>query len=225
MPHNAPAVKMAATRAYGAQVVLYDPLTEKREDVAARLMQGQSWVLVPPYNHEEVIAGQGTIGVEIYQDLPEVELVLVPVGGGGLISGVATALQNLKPGVRVIGVEPELADDARQSLRSGRIVEYTAAQTGRTIADGTRTLSVGDLTLAHMQHYVDDIITVSEASIRRAVRDLLLKHKLLIEPSGALAYAAWHSQRDALPAAKHVALVLSGGNIEPALLADILQSG
>lgn len=225
MPQNAPQVKIDATRGYGANVVLYDPETQKREDVAADLMQGQKWALVPPFNHHDVIAGQGTIGLEIYEDLPEVDLVLVPVGGGGLVSGIATALKSLKPSVKVIGVEPELADDALQSMRSGKIVEYSVAQTGRTIADGTRTQSIGPLTFEQMKQYVDDIVTVSEVDIRAAIRELALKQKLVIEPSGVLPYAAWHACHNDLPHAKNVVLVLSGGNIDPALLADIVNNG
>jgi threonine dehydratase len=222
MPHNAPKVKVEATQGYGAKVVFYDPATQKREEVAARLMQGQNWTLVPPFNDPYVIAGQGTIGLEIYEDLPEVELALVPVGGGGLLSGVATALKSLKPSIKIIGVEPELAADAQESFRSGKIVEITAAQTGRTIADGTRTLSLGNLTFAQIRHYVDDIITVSEAEIRDAVRRLALNSKLTIEPSGALPFAAFLHHQPELPKASKVVMVLSGGNIEPELLKELL---
>jgi threonine dehydratase len=223
MPNNAPAIKVAATRAYGAEVVFYDPQTERREDVAARLMQGKTWTLVPPYDHPDVIAGQGTIGLEIAADLPDVELALTPVGGGGLISGIAAALKSLKPSVKVIGVESALAADAQSSLRGGQLVEWTAAQTNRTIADGTRTLSLSPLTFAHVQQYVDDIVTVSETEIRDAVRHLALHNKLVIEPSGALAFAAYRFHHAELPPASRVVVVLSGGNIEPALLAEILQ--
>jgi threo-3-hydroxy-L-aspartate ammonia-lyase len=223
MPVNAPKVKIEATRSFGAQVVLYNPTTEKREDVTARLMQESPYVLVPPFNDEYVIAGQGTIGLEIYQAFPEVELVIVPVGGGGLVSGVATALKSKNPAIKVIGVEPELANDAQLSFRSGKIVEFTSAQTARTIADGTRTLSVGDLTFAQIQAYVDDIITVSEAEIKEAVSRLLFKAKLVIEPSGAMPFAAFLHHRAELPAAKNIVLVLSGGNIEPEVLQEIIS--
>lgn len=218
MPNNAPKIKIDATRAYGAEVVLYDPATEKREEVTERLMQGQSWILVPPFDDPYVIAGQGTIGLEIFEDFPEVEQVIVPIGGGGLISGVATALKSLKPTVKVIGVEPELAADAQQSLQTGQIVEWTSEQTARTIADGVRTLHVSDLTFAHIQQYVDQIVTVSEAEIRDAVRRLALDAKLIIEPSGALSYAAWLKSAQQ----SNTVLVLSGGNIDPALLTQIL---
>lgn len=224
MPTNAPAIKIAATRGYGAEVVLYDPATEKREEVAARLMSGQNWTLVPPFNDPHIIAGQGTIGLEIAADLPDVDLVFVPVGGGGLISGIATALKALKPQVKIIGVEPELADDARQSFQQGHIVEMSAALTNRTVADGTRTTALGELTFAHVCQYVDAIVVVSEAAIMAAVRDLALRHKLVIEPSGALGYAAWRQLAPQYPAARQVVAVLSGGNIDPAVLHAALNT-
>ncbi len=224
MPTNAPANKIAATRGYGAEVVLYDPDTESREEVAARLMDTNPYILVPPFNDPYVIAGQGTIGLEIFEDLPDVELVLVPVGGGGLLSGVATALKSLKPDVKIVGVEPELAADAQSSFRSGQIVTITPAEANRTIADGTRTQHVGDLTLAHISQYVDDIITVSEAEIREATRRLLLNAKLVVEPSGALSFAAFLYHQQELPSARNTVMILSGGNIEPALLTELLNA-
>jgi len=223
MPTNAPAIKIAATRSYGAEVVLYDPATELREEVAARLMESNPYILVPPFNDPYVIAGQGTIGLEIFEDLPGAELVLVPVGGGGLLSGVAVALKTLKPDVKIIGVEPELAADAQASFRSGQIVAITPAEANRTIADGTRTQHVGDLTLAHIRQYVDDIITVSEAEIREATRRLLLNAKLVVEPSGALSFAAFLFHQQLLPTSNNTVMVLSGGNIEPALLNELLS--
>lgn len=223
MPSNTPSVKLEATRSYGAEIVIYDAVSESREEVAARLMQGRSMTLVPPYNDPYIIAGQGTIGLEIAADLPDVDLVLAPVGGGGLLSGVATALKSLKPDVKVIGVEPELAADAQASLRSGKIVAISPADANRTIADGTRTLALGDLTFEHARYYSDGIVTVSEDDIGAAVRDLLLKSRLVIEPSGALTMAAWLFRRAELPPARRVALILSGGNIDPAVLIDILK--
>ncbi len=223
MPSNTPSVKLEATRSYGAEIVIYDAVNESREEVAARLMQGRSMTLVPPYNDPYIIAGQGTIGLEIAADLPDVDLVLAPVGGGGLLSGVATALKSLKPDVKVIGVEPELAADAQASLRSGKIVAISAAEANRTIADGTRTLAMGDLTFEHVRRYSDGIVTVTEDDIGAAVRELLLKSRLVIEPSGALTMAAWLFRRAELPPARRVALILSGGNIDPAVLIDILK--
>lgn len=223
MPKNAPHLKIEATRNYGAEVVLYDPATERREEIAAKLMQGQTWTLVPPFNDPYIIAGQGTTGLEIYEDLPDVDLVLIPTGGGGLLSGAATALKSLKPGVRVIGVEPELAADAQESLRSGKIVEYTTAQASRTIADGVRTNSLGDLTFAQVREYVDDIVTVSEGEIYDGMRRLLFDSKMLVEPAGALPYAAWFGHRHELPPARNVVLVLSGGNVDPAIVQKAIE--
>ncbi|MBX3062419.1 MAG: threonine/serine dehydratase [Anaerolineae bacterium] len=224
MPTNAPTVKIEATRSYGANVVLYDPMMQKREEVAQKLMHGQQWTLVPPFNDSYVIAGQGTIGIEIFDDLADVDAVLTPVGGGGLIGGTATALKSLKPSIRVIGVEPALAADAQASLRSGHIVEISAADTGRTIADGVRTLALGELTFDQMRQYVDDIITVSEEEIRSATRQLILQARLLTEPTGALAMAGYlyHREELGLPAGARLVLVLSGGNIDPTLLTDLL---
>ncbi len=225
MPTNAPRVKIAATRALGAEVVLYDPAHEKREAVAARLLAGAAAppVLVPPFDDAYVIAGQGTVGLEILADLPAVDLVLTPVGGGGLLGGVAAALKLLKPSVKIIGVEPELAADAQASWRSGRVVEWPAAATNRTLADGVRTLAVSELTLAHLRQYADDIVTVSEAELRAAARRLLLEARLVVEPTAALPLAALLRHRAALPPSRHTVLVLTGGNADPATLAELLR--
>ena len=224
MPTNTPKVKIEATRRYGAEVVLYDPAQEKREDVAARIMETDPYTLVPPFNDPHVIAGQGTVGLEIYQDLPDVDLVVVPIGGGGLISGVATALKTLKPDVKIVGVEPELAADALASFRGGHIVEMSAADTNRTIADGVRTLKLGDLTFTHIQQYVDDIVTVTEAEIRAVTRRLVLEARLVVEPTAALALAALLHHRAELPAARRAVAILSGGNIDPIMLSELLAS-
>ena len=224
MPANSPRVKIAATRSYGAEVVLYDPATERREDVAARLVQARAVppVLVPPFNDAHVIAGQGTAGLEIFQDLPAVDLVLVPVGGGGLISGVAVALKTLRPEVKIIGVEPELAADAQASFRTGHIVAWPAADTNRTLADGVRTLALGDLTFAHVRRYVDDILTVSEAELRAAARCLLTEARLLVEPAAALPLAAWLYHRAELPGARCPVALVTVGNVDAEVLAELL---
>ena len=222
MPTNAPAVKVAATRALGAEVVLYDPAHERREDVAARLQAQQPRILVPPFDDPYVIAGQGTAALEIFQDLPTVELVLAPVGGGGLLSGLAVALKALKPSVKIIGVEPELAADAQASLRAGHVVEWPAADTNRTLADGVRTLRLSELTFQHLRTYADDIVTVSEADLRRAARRLLTEARLVVEPTAALPLAALLRHRATLPPSRHTVLLLSGGNVDPATLAALL---
>lgn len=225
MPTNAPRVKIAATRALGAEVILYDPALEKREAVAARLLANapEPPVLVPPFDDAHVIAGQGTVGLEIFADLPEVELVLAPVGGGGLLGGVGAALKLLKPSVKVIGVEPELAADAQASLQAGRVVEWAAADTNRTLADGVRTLALSELTFQHLRQYADAIVTVSEADLRAAARRLLLEARLVIEPTAALPLAALLRHRAALPPSRHTVLILSGGNADPATLAELLR--
>ncbi|WP_254243981.1 pyridoxal-phosphate dependent enzyme [Hymenobacter sp. BRD128] len=163
------------------------------------------------------------MGLEIFQDLPSVELVLTPVGGGGLLGGVAAALKLLKPSVKIIGVEPELAADAQASLRAGRVVEWAAADTNRTLADGVRTLAVSELTFAHIQHYADDIVTVSEAELRAAARRLLLEARLVVEPTAALPLAALLRHWASLPASQHTVLVLTGGNADPATLIELLR--
>jgi threonine dehydratase len=177
---------------------------------------------VPPYDDETVIAGQGTVGLEILQDLPEVETVLVPVSGGGLISGISAAMKLSRPGVRVIGVEPELAADARESLKSGRLVEFPADRVGRTIADGLRVRKLGNAPFEHVQAFVDDIIAVSEYEILDAVRRMALRARLVAEPSGAVPFAAYLFHRDELPATRLNVAVVSGGNVEPDLLSNVL---
>jgi threonine dehydratase len=177
---------------------------------------------IPPYNDEKIIAGQGTVALEILEDLPDVNTVLCPVGGGGLISGVSTALKLANPKIKIIGVEPELANDAQQSLRAGQIVELPAEQVSRTSADGLRTQSVGEINFEHISQYVDNIITVSEDEIRAAVRKLALDAKLIVEPSGAVSFAAFLFHADQLPATGNNAVVISGGNIAPESLAEII---
>jgi threonine dehydratase len=203
-------------------VVLVGNSSEERIAKTHALVEERGLVPVPPYDDERVMAGQGTLGLEILEDLPEVGLVLVPISGGGLISGVAAALKLSNPAVRVVGVEPELAADARESLRSGQLVSYSAAQTSRTIADGLRVQRLGELTWPHIQAYVDDIVAVSEDEIRQAMRALALNAKLIAEPSGAVPFAAWLYHQPELPVAKKNVAVISGGNVEPEMLATIL---
>jgi threonine dehydratase len=218
MAEAAPPVKVAATRALGAEVVMVPAAERLRR--AESLVGEQGYVMVPPFDHPAVIAGQGTVGLEIAEDLPAVGTVLVPVSGGGLISGVAAAVKALAPRARVIGVEPELAADAQESLRAGRVVEWGVERTYRTAADGLRVTRVGALPWAHIRALVDDIVTVTEEEIRAAVRVLAERARLVAEPSGAVATAA-HLYREGLPPGPRVAVV-SGGNVDPAVLARIL---
>jgi threo-3-hydroxy-L-aspartate ammonia-lyase len=216
MPEETPAVKVQATRDHGAQVVTCGP--GQRESVAAELVERTGGVLVPPFDHPDVIAGQGTIGLEIAQDLVDVAAVLIPISGGGLASGVGTAIRALCPQAKVFGVEPELAADTAESLAAGHRVDWTVAQRNRTIADGLRA-TPSELTFAHLQRVIDDVITVTESEIRSAVRELAHRAHLVAEPSGAVALAGY--RRAATPPGPTVVIV-SGGNIAPPLLAEIL---
>jgi threonine dehydratase len=224
MPSNAPAIKVSATRALGAEVVIVGPGTVERRVRAEALAAESGYIIIPPYDDRDIIAGQGSCGLEIVEDRPTVDLGLVPVGGGGLLSGVAAAVKLIRPEARVIGVEPELAADAAESFQSGAIVAYTGEQTARTAADGLRTQSVGALNFAHMQAYVDDIVTVSEAEIREAMRRVIYTTRLVAEPSGAVALAAALFHRDQLPQARETVAILTGGNVEPEMLRSVLAS-
>jgi len=222
MPDNAPKIKREATASLGAEIVLVGPASSERQAKAEELAAQHG--IVPPYNDEKIIAGQGTMGLEILEDLPEVETVLIPVGGGGMISGVATAIKLSKPAVKIIGAEPALAADAQASLRAGKIIHLTADEVTRTVADGLRTQSIGPINFEHMLRYVDDIVSVAEDEIREAMRRLAVNPKTLAEPSGAVSVAAFLFHRTELPRTKVNVAIISGGNIEPQMLADITQS-
>jgi threonine dehydratase len=217
MPEETPGVKVAATRAHGAEVVLC--AAGHREKVADEVVSRTGGVLVPPFDHPDVIAGQGTMGLEIAEDMPDVATVLIPVSGGGLASGVGTAIKALCPGARVIGVEPELAADTAQGLAAGHRVDWSIEDRNRTIADGLRS-QPSELTFAHLQHVLDDLITVSENDIRDAVREIGLRAHLVSEPSGAVALAGY---RTADTPKGPTVTILSGGNVEAALLAEIFS--
>ncbi|WAL72347.1 threonine/serine dehydratase [Kitasatospora sp. YST-16] len=222
MPDTSPAVKIENTRSFGAEVVIVP--AEQRDTVPAELAAAHGYVWVPPYDDPYIVAGQGTVGLEIAEDAPdELDTVLVPVSGGGLISGTAAALKLACPGVRVVGVEPELAADAQQSLREGVRTAWPVADTYRTIADGLRTPSVGVLPFEHITAYVDDIVTVTEDEIRATVARLARRGRLVAEPSGAVAPAAYFHHADEL-GGRVFAAVVSGGNLDPALLAELLAA-
>lgn len=221
MPGNAPKNKLDATAKLGAEIVLVGPGSEERRLRAEELAAAHGYAIVPPYNDEKIIAGQGTVGTEILEDLPNLEAVLVPVGGGGLISGVSAAIKLSNPQVKVIGVEPELAADARASLRAGRILSFPAEQVSQTLADGLRTQSIGAINFEHIRAYVDDIVSVTEDEIREAMRVLSTNPKTLAEPSGAVAVAAFLFHADELPDTNINVAVISGGNIDPKLLAEL----
>jgi threonine dehydratase len=224
MPRNAPAVKREATAALGAEIVFVGPSGVERQLKAEELAAQHRYVIVPPYDDEKIIAGQGTAGLEILEDLPAVELVLVPIGGGGLISGISTAIKSVKPDAKVVGVEPELAADAKASLRAGHIVKFPPEQVLSTCADGLRAQFVGTITFEHIRRYVDDIVTVTEDEIREAMRVLAQNPRTVAEPSGAVATAAWLFRRASLPDLGATVAVISGGNIDPVLLSQIRSS-
>jgi threonine dehydratase len=237
VPKNAPAVKTDAIAATGAELIRVEPTLAARIAATEEIARVRGYHPVAPFDDRDVIAGQGTIGLEIAEDFTTGPLqganppaaVLVPISGGGLISGIAVAVKALLPGTRVIGVEPELAADARDSLRAGTRVAWTPAQTSRTKADALRVEQVGELNFPHIQAYVDDIVTVSEDEMLDAIRQLARQARLIAEPGGAVAVAA-ALYRDAIElgitsaAEQPVVAVLSGGNIDPTLLTEILQT-
>ena len=222
VPQNAAPVKVAAIRALGAEIVISQATLAARLAATRDVAMQRGAVSIPPFDDRRVIAGQGTVGLEIAADCPQADLVVVPVGGGGLIAGVAAAIRALCPGAVVVGVEPELAADARDSLHEGRQVAWPPGATQRTIADALRVDQVGALPLRHLLEYVDDIVTVTEDEIRAAVRRLALEARMIAEPGGAVAVAACLFRRKELPPAATTVAVLSGGNIDPALLLSIL---
>ncbi len=223
MPSNAPAIKKAATIALGAEVVEVGVASSERLAKSQELVEKFGYIVIPPYDDEAIIAGQATCGLEIVESIPDVELVLSPVSGGGLLSGVATAVRLLSPKAIVVGVEPDLAGDASESFRKGEIVTWPAELTSRTIADGLRTQSVGVRNCAHIQAYVDRIITVTEAEIRAAMRAIVATTRLVPEPSGAVTTAALLFHGHELPAYRKAVAIVSGGNVAPEMLADILS--
>ena len=218
MPSDAPALKKARVEADGAEVVMVGPSSDERQRVAEELAGGRGLAIIPPFDDDRIIAGQGTVGLEIVEDLRDVAAVVIPIGGGGLASGVAVAVRVLAPDARLIGVEPELAADARQSLAEGRIVRWPASDVSRTIADGTRTTALGVRTFAHLSRLLDAIVTVSEAEIAAGVRLAAEESRLVVEPSGALSVAAlaFRSSEAGLDRLDGpVVAVVSGGNVDP----------
>jgi threonine dehydratase len=220
MPDTSPRVKIDGIRALGAEIVMV-PAPE-REARTAALAVDRGLEVIPPFDHADVIAGQGTVGLEIVEDLPEVGTVLVPVGGGGLLAGVSVAGKATSPQTRVVGVEPELAGDLAEGFRRGERVVWDPDLTARTIADGVRLPAVGVLPWQHISRLVDDVVTVSEQSIVQAMALLARSSRIVAEPSGALTTAAYYERPEA--AAGRTVAVVSGGNVEPALLARALTA-
>ncbi|NTZ05779.1 threo-3-hydroxy-L-aspartate ammonia-lyase [Burkholderia metallica] len=210
MPQDAPAAKMAATRGYGGNVVTYDRYTEDREQIGRALAEQHGLTLVPPYDHPDVIAGQGTAAKELFDEVGPLDAVFTPLGGGGLLSGTALATRALSPHAKLYGVEPEAGNDAQQSFRSGTIVHIDAP---RTIADGAQTQHLGNLTFPILRRDVDDILTATDAELVDCMRFFATRMKIVVEPTGCLSFAAVRRMKDALQG-KRVGVVISGGNVD-----------
>ena len=219
MPNNAPAIKREATEAYGANVVEYDPAETTREEICRELESKYGHTVVPPYDHINIVAGQGTSAKELIDEVKPLDMLLVPCGGGGLLSGCALAAKGMDPNCRVIGIEPQLADDATKSFNTGKL---HTVKNPPTIADGTRTPSLGEVTFPLVLEYVDDMQTVSESDIVEAVKFLFYRMKLVVEPSGALGLAALLG--GSIQPDGRVGIILSGGNVDGATMKQILDS-
>jgi len=222
MPNNSPALKLEKTKALGAEVVIVGPASDERKARAEQLATEHGYALVPPYDDEAIIAGQGTMGLEILEDLADVNTVLVCVGGGGMISGIAAALKSVRPDTKVFGVESELGAKARASFEAGKRLAFPAEETSRTIADGLRTQSVGECNFDHIQRFVDGFISVSEDEIRESVRRLASDAHLVAEPSGAVPTAGALFHRNEFPSQGKTVAIVSGGNIAPEMLKTLL---
>lgn len=220
MPDDAPRVKREATEGYGAEVISYKPSEEDREALARKIQAERGMVLVPPFNHPQVIAGQGTAAVELVQSVGPLDVVLTPCGGGGLLSGTALAVKHLLPEARVIGVEPEGANNGTLAYRAGQIVRV---EHPRTMADGLKPNALGDLTFAVIREYVDDMATVSEAEIRATLEFVWTRMKLVVEPSGVVGLAPVFHRKLGL-AGKRVGVIFSGGNADIGAVADWLRA-
>lgn len=215
MPHDAPRSKVDATRARGATIVTYDRYRESREAIGRRIAEETGAVLVPPYDHPLTIAGQGTTALELLQDFPDLDALLAPVSGGGLLAGCSVAAKSLKPSIRIFGAEPELANDTYLSFEAGRRVEIPVP---KTIADGLRATQPGEITFPILQEHVDAILLVSEDEIKETVKFFFTRLKIVVEPSGAVAAAAVLFRR-LPPGIERAGVILSGGNMDPEILA------
>lgn len=221
MPHDSPAIKLAATRGYGAEIVSYDRFTEDREAIGRRLAGERGMTLIPPFDHPDVIAGQGTATKELIEEVGALDYLFAPMGGAGLVSGAALAARALAPHCRVYGVEPEAGNDGQQSFRTGAIVHIA---TPRTIADGAQTQHLGELTFAIVRRELADVLTASDAQLVEAMRFFAERMKIVVEPTGCLGFAA--ARHAGLPIrGKRVGVILSGGNIDLPRYAELLRTG
>jgi threonine dehydratase len=219
MPSDAPKIKVAATRGYGAEVVFYDRYKEDREAIGKQIMEERKMTLIPPYDHPHVMAGQGTAAKELIEDVGKLDMLLAPVGGGGLISGCATAAKAMIPGCTIIGVEPEAGNDAQQSLRDGKIIHI---EVPKTIADGAQTQHLGQYTFPVMQHLVDDILTVADSELIEAMNFFAGRMKIVVEPTGCLGAAAVFGKHLEVRG-KRIGVILSGGNIDLMSFASMIR--
>jgi threo-3-hydroxy-L-aspartate ammonia-lyase len=218
MPHDAPEVKVEATRSYGAEIIFYDRCKEDREQVAKRWMEQKKMALIPPFDHPQVIAGAGTAALELLEEVPELDGIMTPVGGGGLISGTAIAAHGMKPSLSIVGAEPVNGNDASLSLAKGKRVTI---QSPDTIADGLRTTALGTITFPIIQKHVSEIVTVTEEEIIAAMRYIFTRLKWVVEPSGAVTVAALLAGKVPFPRGKKIGVIISGGNLDPGVVGEI----
>ncbi|WP_066737188.1 threo-3-hydroxy-L-aspartate ammonia-lyase [Cupriavidus sp. D384] len=218
MPLDAPALKVAATKGYGASVVMYDRYKEDREAIGRDLAQKHGMTLIPPYDHPDVMAGQGTAAKELFEEVGQLDVLLAPLGGGGLLSGTALATRALAPQCQLYGVEPEAGNDGQQSLRSGKILHI---DTPKTIADGAQTQHLGNYTFPVIQRDVNDILTASDAQLVEAMRFFAERMKMIVEPTGALGLAAALQIKDQLKG-KRVGIIISGGNVDISWFCELM---
>ncbi|WP_244788021.1 threo-3-hydroxy-L-aspartate ammonia-lyase [Cupriavidus pauculus] len=218
MPHDAPAAKIAATKGYGANVVVYDRYKEDREAIGRDLAEKNGMTLIPPYDHPDVLAGQGTAAKELFEEVGALDALFTPLGGGGLLSGTALATRALAPQCKLYGVEPEAGNDGQQSLRSGSIVHI---DTPKTIADGAQTQYLGNYTFGIIKRDVTDIVTASDAQLVQAMRFFAERMKMIVEPTGCLGLAAVTQMKDALKG-KRVGVIISGGNVDIARFCELM---
>jgi threonine dehydratase len=222
MPKDAPALKLEATRNYGAEIIFYDRLIDDREQLVREVVERTGRIMVPPFDDVAIMAGQGTAALELLEDVPSLDALLAPIGGGGLLAGCSTVARTLFPGMQVFGVEPDTANDTYLSMARG---ERVAIPPPPTIADGLRAVTPGALTFPVLRANLAGILLVSDDEVRAAVRYLALRAHIVLEPSGAVAAAAVLSGRLPIPSGSRVGVILSGGNIDPGLLIDILRTG
>lgn len=218
MPHDAPAAKVAATKGYGGNVVIYDRYTEDREQIGRELAERHGLTLIPPYDHPDVLAGQGTAAKELFEEVGALDAFFVPLGGGGLLSGCALATRALSPDCKLFGVEPEAGNDGQRSLRSGSIVHI---ETPQTIADGAQTQHLGNVTFPIIRRDVDDVLTATDAELVECMRFMATRMKLVVEPTGCLGFAAARQLKADLKG-KRIGVLVSGGNVDMARFASLL---